>query len=67
NVDFTGIAEPMRSVQVTQRIYLDGLTKDSFIQRFTNVRNALITVIWSIIQNLEGIEPPAESAEATIQ
>jgi len=66
-VDFAGVAEPMQSVQVTQRIYLDGLTKDNFIQRFANVRNALITVIWSIIQNLEGVEPPSESGEATIQ
>jgi hypothetical protein len=66
-VDFAGVAEPMQSVQVTQRIYLDGLTKDNFLQRFANVRNALITVIWSIIRNLEGVEPPSESAEPTIQ
>jgi hypothetical protein len=66
-VDFAGVTEPMQSVQVTQRIYLDGLTKDNFLQRFVTVRNALITVIWSIIQNLEGVEPPAESGEPTIQ
>jgi hypothetical protein len=67
NVDFAGVAEPMRTVQVTQRLYMDGLTKDNFLQRFKNVRNALITVIWSIIQNLEGVEPPAESGNPTIQ
>lgn len=70
NVDFAGVTEPMRAVQITQRIYTDGLTKDNFLQRFTNVRNGVITVIWSIIRNLEGVEPPAESAdsaEATIQ
>ena len=61
NVDFAGVAEPMQGVMLTQRIYLDGLTKDSFIQRFLIVRNAVITVIWSIIQDLEGVEPPAES------
>jgi hypothetical protein len=61
NVDFAGVAEPMQAVMLTQRIYLDGLTKDSFIQRFLIVRNAVITVIWSIIQDLEGVEPPAES------
>ena len=64
NVDFVGVTEPMRAVQITQRIYLDGLTKDNFLQRFANVRNGVITVIWSIIQNLEGVEPPAKSAEA---
>ena len=61
NVEFVGVAEPMQAVLLTQRIYWDGLTKDSFIQRFLIVRNAVITVIWSIMQDLEGVEPPAES------
>jgi len=63
SVDFTGVTEPMQNVMLTQRIYLDGLTKDAFIQRFLMVRNAVITVIWSIIQDLEGVEPPAESTK----
>jgi len=61
NVDFVGVAEPMRAVVLTQRVYLDGLTKDTFVQRFLIVRNAVIAVIWSIMQDLEGVEPPAES------
>jgi hypothetical protein len=64
NVDFVGVAEPMQAVLLTQRIYLDGLTKDAFIQRFLMVRNAVIAVIWSIIQDLEGVEPPAESTKS---
>jgi hypothetical protein len=64
-VDFAGVAEPMEAVVLTQRIYLDGLTKDGFVQRFLVVRNAVIAVIWSIIQDLEGVEPPAESTEPT--
>lgn len=64
NVDFAGVAEPMQAVLLTQRIYLDGLTKDTFIQRFLMVRNAVIAVIWSIIQDLEGVEPPAESTKS---
>jgi len=64
NVDFAGVAEPMKAVVLTQRIYLDGLTKDAFIQRFLIVRNAEIAVIWAVIQNLEGVEPPAESTKA---
>jgi len=64
NVDFAGVAEPMQAVLLTQRIYLDGLTKDTFIQRFLTVRNAVIAVIWSIMQDLEGVEPPAESTGA---
>lgn len=64
NVDFAGVAEPMQAVLLTQRIYLDGLTKDLFIQRFLMVRNAVIAVIWSIIQDLEGVDPPAESTKS---
>ncbi len=63
NVDFAGVAEPMQAVLLTQRIYLDGLTKDACTQRFLTVRNAVIAVIWSIMQDLEGVEPPAESAQ----
>ena len=66
NVDFVGVADPMQTVVLTQRLYLDGLTKDTFIQRFLIVRNAVIAVIWSIIQDLEGVEPPAESTKAKL-
>lgn len=45
---------------------MDGLTKDAFIQRFLMVRNAVITVIWSIMQDLEGVEPPAESTKRKV-
>lgn len=63
NMDFTGVTEPMEAVVLTQRIYQDGLTHDAFIQRFITVRNAIIAVIWSIIQDLEGVDAPAESAQ----
>jgi hypothetical protein len=65
NVDFVGVAEPLQDVILTQRIYLDGLTKDAFIQRFITVRNAVIAVIWSSIQYLEDVKPPAKSTEKT--
>jgi len=65
NVDFVGVAEPMQDVVLTQRIYLDGLTKDAFIQRFLTVRNALIAVIWSTIKDLATVTPPAKSTEKT--
>lgn len=63
NVDFAGVAEPLQNVVLTQRIYLDGLTQDVFTQRFLMFRNAVIAVIWSIMQDLEGVEPPAESVK----
>ena len=65
NVEFVGVAEPMQDVILTQRIYLDGLTKDAFIQRFLTIRNALIAVIWSTIKDLPEVKPPAKSTEKT--
>jgi hypothetical protein len=65
NVDFVGVAEPLQDVILTQRIYLDGLTKDAFIQRFITVRNAVIAVIWSTIKDLQDVKPPAKSTEIT--
>ena len=65
NVDFVGVAEPLGEVILTQRMYLDGLTKDSFIQRFLTVRNAIIAVIWSTIKDLMDVTPPAKSTEKT--
>ena len=67
NVDFVGVAEPIEEVILTQRIYLDGLTKDAFIQRFLTVRNAVIAVIWSTIKDLMDVKPPAESTAKTKQ
>jgi hypothetical protein len=63
NVDFAGVTEPMDGVSLMQRIYLDGLTKDTFIQRFLTICNAVSAVIWSIMKDLEGVEPPAESTK----
>jgi hypothetical protein len=65
NVDFVGVAEPLQDVILTQRIYLDGLTKDAFIQRFITLRNAVIAVIWSTIKDLQDVKPPAKSTEKT--
>jgi hypothetical protein len=61
NIDFAGVGDPMSTVILTQRIYMDGLTNDRFIQRFLTVRNAIIAVIWSIIQDFDGVDAPVES------
>jgi len=62
NVEFTGVTEPVLGVGITQRIYLDNLTRDLFIQRFLIICNAIIAVIWSMTKDVEGVEAPAESA-----
>ncbi len=54
NVDFQGLGDPLEQVALSQRIYLDGLTKDAFLQRISQVKNSLLTVIWSVVRYAEG-------------
>lgn len=65
-VDFSGIGEPLERVTVAQRIYLDGLTKDRFLQRLAVVKNALIAVIWSIGRRLSHLPAPSSHGEVLI-
>jgi len=55
-VDFNGMAEPVQQVDITQRMYDDGLTKDRFLQRVTKIKNAQVLVIWSINRAFD--QPP---------
>jgi hypothetical protein len=57
-VEFHGVEEPLTRVMVGQRIYSDGLTKDRFLQRVSQVRNGVIAVIWSVARCLN-LAPPA--------
>jgi|SRR6185369_318784 len=47
-VDFSGFDDPVKLINVTQRMYDDGLTKDRFLQRVTKIKNAQITILWTI-------------------
>lgn len=51
-VDFNGVQEPLERVMVGQRVYLDGMTRDSFLQRVSQVRNGVLAVIWTISRAL---------------
>ena len=57
-VEFSGVAEPPQEVQISQRIYYDGLTKDRFLQRVSQVRNGVLTVLWMVARRLA--QPPPE-------
>ncbi len=61
NVEFRGVGDPLEQVLVSQRIYLEGLSKDVFAQRLSLVKNALIAVIWSLMRRLEGTVSPEEA------
>ena len=57
-IEFSGIAEPPQEVRISQRIYYDGLTKDRFLQRVSQVRNGVLTVLWMVARRLA--QPPPE-------
>ena len=57
-VEFSGVAEPPQEVCISQRIYYDGLTKDHFLQRVSQVRNGVLTVLWMVARKLA--QPPPE-------
>ena len=57
-VEFSGVAEPPHEVRISQRIYYDGLTKDRFLQRVSQVRNGVLTVLWMVARRLA--QPPPE-------
>ena len=55
NVEFGGASEPLKRISVTQRIYLDGLSKDTFHQRISLVKSGLLMVIWSLRRHIESL------------
>ncbi len=57
HVEFSGLGAPLERVHINQRIYLDGLSRDGLMQRVSQVKDAMICVIWSTLRLL-GNEPP---------
>lgn len=60
NLEFNGIALPLKRVEVVERIFLDGLTKDSFLQRTSEVRKGVIIVMWILARKLGEPPPPKQ-------
>jgi hypothetical protein len=57
HVEFSGVGEPLERVHLNQRIYLDGLSRDALMQRVSEIKDAMICVIWLTLRHL-GNEPP---------
>ena len=55
-VDFTGFEEQVKMLNVLQRMYDDGLTKDRFVQRLIKIRNAQVLILWTINRAFD--QPP---------
>ena len=53
--DFDGVQHPIKQILLSQQIYYDGLTKDTFFQRWGAVRRAALLCIWTINRRLNGL------------
>lgn len=58
--EFSGVAEDLQHIVVTQRIFFDGMTKDLFFQRVSQVRKSLLAAWWSLARGLSYNPSPDE-------
>jgi hypothetical protein len=56
DVEFGGISEPLKQVSVGEPIFYDGLSKDRFMEKLSQVRKAILLILWSFARLAE--EPP---------
>ena len=64
-VGFEGIQEPPERVIVSLPIYEDGLTKDAFLGRATQVHNATLAMIWMLARKFAQPAPGGKIGFAT--
>jgi hypothetical protein len=60
NLEFSGIVLPLKRIEVVERIFLDGLTKDCFLQRTSEVRKGVLIVMWLFARKLGQPPPPKQ-------
>ncbi len=60
NLEFAGIETPLKSIKVSERIFLDALTKDCFLQRISEVRKGLLVVLWILARKFVQPPPPRQ-------
>lgn len=57
DLEFSGIEIPLKSIQVSERIFFDALTKDSFLQRASQVRKGVLIIQWMMLKKFAQ-QPP---------
>lgn len=57
-VDFAGFDEPVKLLNVSQRMYDDGLTKDRFVQRMSKIKNGQVLILWTLRRAFD--QPPGD-------
>jgi hypothetical protein len=60
DVGFTGITLPVSFIEVSKIIHYDGLTKDAFLQRLSNVKRAVIFTMWTFDRKFGEAKPQSD-------
>ena len=60
NLEFSGTTLPLKRIEVVERIFLDGLTKDCFLQRTSEVRKGVLIVMWLFARKFGQPPPPRQ-------
>lgn len=58
DVEFDGLTDPPKQIVVAEPIFYDALTKDLFVQRFSQVKRAMLLIIWSLRRFFAEPPPP---------
>ncbi|MBC8511850.1 MAG: DUF2299 family protein [Dehalococcoidia bacterium] len=60
DLEFSGVQIPLKRVEVSERIFFDALTKDTFLQRASQVRKGVIIVQWMLARRFAQQPPKKE-------
>ena len=57
DLEFSGVEIPLKRVEVVARIFLDALSKDTFLLRVSQVRKGVLIVLWMLAKKFAQ-QPP---------
>lgn len=60
NLEFSGIDIPLKRIEVVERIFLNALNKDCFLQRASEVRKGVLIVLWILARKFAQQPPPRQ-------
>ena len=63
-VDFEGVTDQPEQIALVKHLYLDGLSKNAFMNAAALVRNGVLLTIWSFRRRFSSEPGPAESHAA---
>jgi hypothetical protein len=60
NVGFLGVSLPLKGIEISKPIYYDGLTKDALLQKISEVKRAVIFVMWTFDRKFGEAKPKSD-------